>query len=191
MIVEVMSLWLSTDFIVFMAKTRVQKEGIIQSLTKRLDGATSVIMANYSAMTVAQSQELRRLLEVEQAELMAIKKTLLDVTLKEKSEWGVNARSLQGSIVLVIGHGDEVAPAKILATFRKKNPVIEAIGGVFQQRWITKEQVQVLSTLPTKQQLRGQLVGVLNAPASGLVGVMNGVLRQLVSTIDAVGKAKS
>ncbi len=174
-----------------MPKTRVQKEGIIQSLTKRLDGATSVIMANYSAMTVAQSQELRRLLEVEQAELMAVKKTLLDVTLKEKSDWGVNARSLQGSIALVIGHGDEVAPAKILATFRKKNPVIEAIGGVFQQKWITKEQVQVLSTLPTKLQLRGQLVGVLNAPASGLVGAMSGVLRQLVGTIDAVGKAKS
>lgn len=174
-----------------MAKTRLQKEEIIQSLKSRLEGATSVIVAHYSAMTVSQSQELRRLLEVEQAELMAIKKTLFDVTLKEKPEWGVNARGLDGSIALVIGHGDEVAPAKILATFRKKNPVIEAIGGVFQQHWITKEQVQVLSTLPTKQQLRGQLVGVLNAPVSGLVGALNGVLRQLVGTIDAIGKAKA
>ncbi len=173
-----------------MAKTRLQKEEIIQALKKRLEGATSVIVAHYSAMTVSQSQELRRLLEGEQAELMAIKKTLLDVTLEEKPEWGVNARGLDGSIALVIGHGDEVAPAKILATFRKKNEVIEAIGGVFQQHWITKEEVKTLSTLPTKQQLRGQLVGVLNAPASGLVGAMNGVLRQLVGTIDAVGKAK-
>ncbi|MBI5135562.1 50S ribosomal protein L10 [Candidatus Uhrbacteria bacterium] len=172
-----------------MAKTRSRKEEIVAGLKDHLGRAKSVVVASYNAMSVAQSQELRKQLEAEQAEYVSVKKTLLDVAVKDTG-WTVSARSLAGSISLLLGYGDEVAPAKVLMTFRKKNEVINPLGGIFEGRWITAEEVTAVSTLPTKQQLRGQLVGLLNAPISGVVGALNANIRQLVSVIDAIGNSK-
>jgi len=171
-----------------MPKTRAQKETILQDVREKLSKAKSVIVGSYGAMTVAQSQELRKLLKAEDADYMAVKKTLIDVLAKEKPEWGLQPRTWAGSIGLLLGFGDEIAPAKILAGFRKKNDVIDAIGAMFEGRWIGKQEVVTLSTMPTKQQLRGQFVGLLAAPLKGLVGVLNAVPRNLVGVVDAISK---
>ncbi len=173
-----------------MAKTRSQKEEIVKALKDRLGRAKSIVVASYNAMSVAQSQELRKQLEAEQAEYVAIKKTLLDVALKDHP-WAVSARTLVGSISVLLGYGDEVAPAKVLMAFRKKHEVITPLGGMFEGQWMSAEDVKTVSSLPTKQQLRGALVGLLNAPVSGFVNTLNANLRQLITAIDAVGKAKA
>ncbi len=171
-----------------MPKTRVQKEEIMTELRDCFARAKSVIVSSYGAMTVAQSQLLRKALAAEDSQYFTVKKTLVDVLAKERPELGIQPREWTGSIGLVFGFGDEIAPAKVLAGFRKKNDVIEAIGAIFEGRWIGRQEVVALSTMPTKQQLRGQIVGLLNAPIQGLVRALNAVPRNLVGVVDAISK---
>lgn len=113
------------------------------------------------------------------------------VLAKERPELGLEPTQWSGSVGILFGYEDEVAPAKILFQFRKKNEVIAALGGVFEHHWVGAEEVKTLSSLPGKQELRGQLVGMLQAPVRGVVGTMNGVLRNLVGVLAAIGKAKA
>ena len=174
-----------------MPKTREQKEEILERLRECFRRATSVVVARYGAMTVAQSQELRRMIKAEGGEYVVVRKSLLDVVSKERPELNLQPRSWAGSIGLLFGYVEETAPAKVLATFRKKNEIIDATGGIFEQQWIDAAKVELLSALPSKQQLYHQLVGLLNAQVSGFVNTLNANLRQLVSAIDAIGKAKA
>lgn len=174
-----------------MPKTKQQKSEEFNDVREKFSRAKSVVVGSYGAMSVAQSQELRRLLRAEGAEYVSVKKTIVGVYAKEKPELGLEPAKWPGSIGLIFGFQDEVAPAKVLSDFRKKNNIIKAVGGIFENHWIGEEEVQVLSTLPSKQQLRGQIVGLIAAPLQGLVGVLNANVRNVVTVIDAIGKAKS
>jgi len=81
---------------------------------------------------------------------------------------------------------DEAAPAQTLAESAKTNPVLEFVGALTHDgQFLSAEDVKAIASLPSKDQLRGQLAGVLAAPLSGLVGVMTGNLRSVMNVLNA------
>jgi large subunit ribosomal protein L10 len=96
---------------------------------------------------------------------------------------------LTGQLALAIGD-DEVAPAQALANFGKTHPALEIVGGLTREgKVLTADEVKALASLPSKDVLRGQVVGTIAAPLSGFVSVLNGNLRGLVNVLDARAKA--
>lgn len=173
-----------------MPKTREQKEAEVREVVEGLEAAKSVVMADLSPLQVSESTELRQKAKEQDVKVRAVKKTLFRMACDEaKIEYDDTA--LEGSIMLLMGSSDEIAPAKLVADLRKTHKELGVQGGFLESKWMTSEEVLALAKLPTKEQLIAQVVGSVRAPLSGMVGVLQGNLRSLVYALNAVKDTKS
>jgi large subunit ribosomal protein L10 len=172
-----------------MPKTREQKEEMLQSIVDKVKDGKSVIVADYTGLTVADSQALREKCKEEDVEFLAVKKTLLKKAF-EQNELSLEGVDFEGSLAIAIGTTDEVAPAKILHEFSKDHENVSLRAGVLEGAVIGMEKVQALAALPSKPELYAKIVGSLNAPISGIVNVFAGVPRGLVNVLNAIKDSK-
>lgn len=170
-----------------MAKSKEQKRDIIKKLTDKLDQAKSVVFVKFSALGVKENEDLRKQLKAEESEYYVAKKTLLDLSLRNKKIDNINVKDFAGRLAIVFGYRDEVAPAKIIDKFSQAHEdKIEFLGGFLENKFIDKNEVGALAKLPSKLELYAKLVGSLSAPMSGLVSVLNGNSRKLVYALNAI-----
>lgn len=173
-----------------MAKTRAQKEEMVQQLARCMQDATSVVFANFQGLKVAESDALRQKCREQHVSYIASKKTLLERALKDAGI-DTDARAFEGGVAVMCGNDDEVAPAQIVANFAKDHEVVSIFGGILEGAFISRDKVNELSKLPSKQALLAKVVGSMNAPVSGFVNVLAGNLRGLVNVLNAVKDAKA
>lgn len=174
-----------------MAKTRQQKEAEVQKFIDGLKGAKATVFADLSTLKVNASSSLRRKAEKESVDIATAKKTLLRLAFKEAGIDNVDPKSLPGSVSMLLGSGDEIAPAKIIEAFRKENEGVKILGGILESKWLSADEIKALALLPSRQEMLAKLVGTLNAPVSGFVNVLAGNLRGLVTALGAIKDAKS
>ncbi len=172
------------------AKSRIKNEETVASLKDKLSRANSVVLTDQSGLSVALASELKKKLKAVDAETIVAKNTLIKIA---SSELDIDfpEEALNGPTAALFAYGDEVAPLKELAAFAKTNekPVIKA--GLLGTTILSVERVTQLAKLPTKDVLRAKVVGSLASPLYGIVGVLNGNIRNLVYTINAIKDQKS
>ncbi len=174
-----------------MAKTRQRKEAEVQKFIEGLKGAKATVFADLSTLKVNDASSLRRKAEKESVDIATAKKTLLRLAFKEAGIDTVDPKSLPGSVSMLLGSGDEIAPAKVLEAFRKDHEGVKVLGGILESKWLSADEIKALAKLPSKQEMLGKLVGTLNAPVSGFVNVLAGNLRGLVTALNAIKDAKA
>lgn len=170
--------------------TKDQKKTIVAGLTDQIKKAKSLVFVDYKGISVKDVTDLKRQLRQEGVTMKVTRKTLFDIALKDAGV-AISTKQMEGQVAISMSSGDEVAPAKILAQFAKKNDKLKILGGVLEAKALSADEVKALAKLPSKEQLLGQLVGTLNAPISGFVNVLAGNLRGLVQVLKAVSEAKS
>jgi large subunit ribosomal protein L10 len=175
-----------------MAKTLAAKEVLVASLVEGLAGAKSVVLADLGSLKVNETSAFRRKAEKDNIRVFSAKKTLLRRALQSAGkELGQDPKSFPGSVSLLCGFGDEIAPAKILADLRKDKEMVKAFGGLLGTTWMSAAEVVALAKLPGKQELIAQAVGSIAAPLRGFVTVLSGNLRGLVNALNAVKDEKA
>ncbi|HAU99372.1 MAG: 50S ribosomal protein L10 [Microgenomates group bacterium GW2011_GWF2_45_18] len=144
----------------------------------------SVVIANYSGLSVNQQTKLRAELREAGGEFVVAKNTIVRIALK-KDELN---HDLEGQSGVLFSYEDEVSALKKLVEFAKKfeKPVIKS--GLMQDKVLSYADVMELSKLPSKVEMFGQLLGSLQSPARGLVTVLTGNTRNLVYALDALRK---
>jgi large subunit ribosomal protein L10 len=151
---------------------RPEKATIVEDLSSRLNASPFLIIAEYTGMDVAQFAELRTRLAGAGAQCKVVKNTFLK---KAAAEVGFPdlGESLQGQNAIVTGETDVCAAAKVLKSFsiEFQKPAVKA--GVLDKALLSKEQIQALADLPSKEVLQAQLLGVLLSPLQKLVSVLN------------------
>lgn len=172
-----------------MPLTRQQKEEVVQQMTDHVSSASSVVFFSYSGLNVQDSGELRDKLFEAGCGMRVMPKRLLKLVL-QSAKLDFDAISQEGQLAVVWG-SDAVSPAKILYEFAKGKENIHLLAGALEHEMVTLDQVKNLAQLPSREQLLGQLVGVLAGPMRGLVGVLSGVPRQMVYVLQAVKDQKS
>ena len=173
-----------------MPKSKQQKQATVQDLLTGLKQAKGVVFANFQGLTVAQSEELRKNARKEGVTMLAAKKTLVKRALEDAGITGVDLSSFKGGVATFVGQ-DEVAPAKIVAAFAKKNEVVSIFGGILEGKFIDQIMVKSLSALPSKVELLSRLVGSMNAPISGFVNASAGIMRGLLNVLNAYKEKKA
>jgi len=175
-----------------MPKNKLQKQEIFRTLNEKIKNSKSLVFAGFNAFGVKDNEELRAKLKAENSEYYVAKKTLINLALKE-SKIDINVRDFDGKVAAIFSYEDEIAPAKILGTFRQDKEKVEKVfflGGILEGKILSKDQVEALSQLPSKQELYASIVGSLNAPVSGFVNVLAGNLRNFVGVLKAIGETK-
>ncbi|OGL72463.1 50S ribosomal protein L10 [Candidatus Uhrbacteria bacterium RIFCSPHIGHO2_12_FULL_57_11] len=173
-----------------MPKTRAQKTETVQSIKEKLAGMRSVVFANFEQLPTKDIESVRWELKKAGAIYTVAKKTLLRLAFKDAGVQ-VDPKTIPGNFATIIGTEDEAAPAKILALFSKNHPALKLIAGVLEGKLLDAAGVKALAALPGKKELQARLVGSLASPISGLVNVLVGNLRGLVTVLSAIKDKKT
>lgn len=163
---------------------RSRKEQVVAELQEKLKDVKLAILADYSGLNVKKITELRNELRKSDAEIRVIKNTLFKLASKDL-EFSLFDNHLKGPLALVMNFGDVVEPTKVLVDFAKKNAELELKVGVMNGAFLTKEQIQTLSELPSREVLLGKLLSVMVGAQTSLVTVLSGVPRQFVQILEA------
>lgn len=176
-----------------MAITREQKEAQVKQLVLEFNRSKMTVLADCQGLSVADVQELRGLLK-EQSSGMKVAKNNLVKLAASKSEGlkNIDANIFTGPMALIFGYEDEVAPAQVVANFAKKHSALEILRGIDAEgNLLEADSVKQLASLPSKQQLQGQVVGTMAAPISGFVRVLGANISGLVQVINQYSLSKS
>lgn len=166
-----------------MAITRERKGELVSEYTERLRRSQAVIVSEYRGLTTKQLQELRRELRSSSSEMLVTKNTLIARALNEV---GMPApdQLFSGPTAITFCYGEVAAPAKALNKWARDSKILVVKGGVLGHSVFDQSGVEQLADLPGREQLLGQMVGVMQAPISGFVNVLAGTLRGLVNVLN-------
>lgn len=167
-----------------MAITREQKEELVAGYVKELSTSEVIFVTGYRGLTVTQLQELRNKIREANGSFVVVKNTLARRALAEVGMPAIDDM-LTGPVGISFCADNVPGVAKAVTDFAKSNEALKVKGGLMGQKVIDGDAVKSLASLPSLDVLRAQLLGLINAPASRLVGVVAGGVRQLVNVVHA------
>ena len=149
---------------------RLEKTSILNEITERLNASDCTIVLSYGGLTVAELYELRKAVLPLEGRCMIAKNTLIAKAAKDLG-WEDVTSMLTGPSAVVTGKGDVSELAKIVCQFVKTHNKASVKGGALEKAALTAEDVDNLSKLPSKDQMRAQLLATFMAPATNLVRI--------------------
>ena len=164
--------------------SRAQKTEQIADLKDKFARATSVIVADYRGIDVPAVNDLRSRLRAGEFEYRVAKNTLLRRAC-EGTGVEVIREHFQGPTAIAISFGDPAGLAKTLVDYAKSHEAFEIRGGMVDGKALDSAEVGTLATLPSLDELRGKLVGLLQAPATKIAAVLQAPAGQMARVIAA------
>jgi large subunit ribosomal protein L10 len=165
------------------AMDRAQKQDAIETLKGVFDGAGAVVVTHYLGLTVAEMTDLRGRLRNEGAQLKVVKNTLAQKALA--GSVGEAGDALFKGPVAIAFAPDPVSAAKVATQYAKDHEKFTVVGGLMGQQVLDKASITALASLPSLDQLRGKLIGLLQAPATKIAGVLQAPAGQLARVFGA------
>lgn len=173
-----------------MPKTRRQKEALLAEFEQTLAAARGVVFVNYQGLKVAEMEALRDQSFASAVSLRITKNTILKLAARRHG-LALSDELLAQPLALLASAGDELTPAKIAKSFAKEHEALQIAGGVLEGRLLTAAEVAALADLPSQDQLRAQLVGVIAFPLIGLVRTLQAPLAGLVNVLHQYQQQRS
>ncbi len=162
---------------------RAQKAESIETLKGVFADAGAVVVTHNLGLTVAEMTDLRGRLRKEGAQLKVVKNTLAQKAL-DGSVGEAGDALFKGPVAIAFAP-DPVSAAKVATQYAKENDKFAVIGGFMGQEVLDKSRVSALATLPSLDQLRGKIIGLLQAPATKVAGILQAPAGQLARVMGA------
>ena len=162
---------------------KARKAEVVEELNGVFAKAGSVVVAHYSGLTVAQMADLRSRMRASGASFQVAKNRLAVRALKGTAIEGI-AHLFKGPTGIAVSE-DPVSAAKVTAAYAKDNDKLVILGGSVGVTALDAEGVKALATLPSLDELRGKIVGLIQAPATKIAGVVQAPAGQLARVIGA------
>ena len=163
---------------------RAQKAESIETLKGVFADSGAVVVTHYMGLTVAEMTDLRGRLRQEGAALKVVKNTLVQKALNGAAGEAGDAL-FKGPVAIAYGP-DPVSAAKVVTQYAKDNEKFSVVGGLLGQTTVLDAKaVSSLATLPSLDQIRAQLVGLINSPATKIAGVLQAPAGQLARVLNA------
>ena len=162
---------------------RAEKKESIAALKEAFQASKVVVVAHYSGLTVAQMQTLRRQMKQAGASVKVAKNRLAKIAL-EGSDVASIASLLKGPTVIALSD-DPVAAPKVAIDFAKVNEQFVILGGAMGKTALNVDGVKQLASLPSLDELRAKIVGLIQAPATKIAQVVNAPAAKVARVVQA------
>ena len=162
---------------------RAEKKELVGTLNAIFKAATVVVVAHYSGLTVAQLQNLRKQMKQAGATVQVAKNRLARIAL-EGTDVAPIAPLLKGP-TLIAYSGNPVAAPKVAVDFARGNERFVILGGAMGKTALNPDGVKALAALPSLDELRARIVGLLLAPATKLAQLVNAPAAKLARVVQA------
>lgn len=173
-----------------MPKSRLQKVEILAKYDRLFQESKLAVVFAHDGLNVSQSEGLRATLFEHGEQLAVIQNRLLKLALSRQGlelsdeVWG-------RPLAVAFSPSDEVTISKDLATFIKANENVAIVAGVYEGKVIPASVIEELAKLPSREELLAKVVGTIAAPVSGLVNVLAGTMRGLVTALKQIEEQKA
>ncbi len=171
-----------------MPMNRESKETMVADLSEKLERAKGALVANYTGLDVAADTEIRRAFREAGVEYRVVKNTLMKRALDGRAIEAIGA-AFTGPTAVAFKFDEEVGKlGKVAKELVKKFEKFEVKAGFIESDVLEGDVVEKMASMPTMDEARAQLLGVLNAPASKLLAVINAPASNLAGVIQAKQK---
>ena len=168
---------------------KAKKAEVVEDLNGVFSNAGSVVVAHYSGMTVAQMSDLRSRMNAAGASFRVAKNRLAVRALKGTPVEGI-AHLFKGPTGIAISN-DPIAASKVSVAYAKDNDKLVILGGAIGATSLDVNGVKALASLPSLDELRGKIVGLLVAPATKIAGIVQAPAGQLARVIGAYSQKEA
>jgi large subunit ribosomal protein L10 len=164
-----------------MARTKTEKKEILDKVKTIVDTISdtsgSMVFVNFHGLKVSDTMQVRRKLTGEKIGFFVAKKTLIRKALVEKNFKG-EIPEFGGELALAYG-SDFLAPAREIHEFQKKyKNSISILGGIFEGKYMTKEEMTAIALIPPQKTLQAMFVNVINSPIQGFVMALDQIAQK-------------
>ena len=158
----------------------------IAELTDKLNRAAVVILVQTQGLNVKGMNELRAKMRAARVEFQIAKNTLLRIASERNNMDKLDKSIFNGQTAVAIGYEDEIATAKVVNDYVQTSKIVVLKSGILGGRNLSAAQVENLAKMPGgKNQVKAQVVGTIQGPASSLVGLFNAPLRDICYVLQA------
>ncbi|MBY0273307.1 MAG: 50S ribosomal protein L10 [Alphaproteobacteria bacterium] len=165
---------------------RSEKEQLVSSLREGLLESSLVVVSHQTGLTVAQVSDLRRKMREAGAQFRVAKNTLARLAVAGTENEGITPL-LSGPTTLAYSK-DPVAAAKISVKFANDNDKFNVVGGILDGKLLDAKDIETLSKLPSIDELRAKIIGIISTPATRVAGIVQAPAGQLARVFSAYGK---
>ena len=162
---------------------RSDKKDFVKKIKDDLKNSSSIVVAHYSGLTVLETDELRKEMRKNGAKFKITKNRLTKLALAD-TQYKEIADLFTGPTAIAYSD-DPVAPAKVAVNFEKSNDKFKIVGGAFKAEKIEKERINFLATLPSIDEMRGKIIGLIMAPAQKIALVVKEPSSQLARILSS------
>ncbi len=162
---------------------RTEKREFVTSLNKVFSDAGSVVVAHYTGLTVADMGALRSSMKAEGGTVKVAKNRLARLALQGTEAEHIS-ELFQGQTLIAYSENPVTAP-KVAVDFAKKNNKLVILGGAMGTRNLDEDGIKVLATMPSLDELRARMIGMISTPASRIAQVVNAPAGQLARVFAA------
>ena len=162
---------------------RAEKKELVGVLNAVLKTANVVVIAHYSGLTVAQMHTLRKQMKLAGATVKVAKNRLAKIAL-EGTDVASIASLLKGPTVIAYS-GDPIAAPKVAVDFAKANEKFVILGGAMGKTALNPEGVKALAALPSLDQLRATIIGLIQSPATKVAQLLNAPAAKVARVVQA------
>lgn len=168
-----------------------QNLAAVEELKDKLGRSQLTLVGEYRGLSVSEMADLRNAIRKTDAEVIVTKNTLTKIAANEIGITGLD-EFLGGPIALTVAYGDPVATAKALNDYLKgAKKAMTLRGGMLGTARIGSDDLDRVASTPSREQSIARIMGGVNAPASRIVGALNGVMRNIASILAQVGEGKA
>lgn len=168
-------------------KKRSEKETDLKKLHAELGSVSTVILSTFQGITVEQDTKLRRAVESVGGEYKVVKNTIA-----EKAGQGTPAepllKNLKGTNSIAFTMTDPVALAKVLTKVAKDVPAFQFRAGVVEGRVISIQEIQQLAQMPSREELIGKIMFLINSPAQRIASALKALPRNMTVVMNEAVK---
>jgi len=167
------------------------KELMVKEIEDLFTKEKGLIFSNFENIKATEMDEFRKKVKKSGSKHMIIKKRLSKRAIESAGLSDINGVfDVNKNVGVTLIKEDPVAIAKILMGFAKENKNFDVTAGYLDGRLLEKQKVKELSELPSREQLLAMVVGTMNAPISGFVGVLASVLRSICYVLNSIKEKK-
>jgi large subunit ribosomal protein L10 len=167
-----------------LAISKEKKQELVKSYVEEFSRSQAAILTDYRGLSVAELNRLRNKMREAGSGYHVVKNRLVKLALREAG-LPVPEELLQGPTAIGYCYEDVIAPAKVLTEYTKESKMLAIKGGILGDRVIDVEAISSLADLPPRDVLLAQLLSGVQSPVAGLVNVLSGTLRGLVTVLKA------
>ncbi|MEI7683066.1 MAG: 50S ribosomal protein L10 [Candidatus Saccharibacteria bacterium] len=169
-----------------MALLKAKKHEVVSEVSALLNSSKMTVITAYKGTTVKALQELRREARLNGTTVKVVKNRLVIKAIQTNENLkDVDTSAINGMLLYAFNSEDEVAPAQTLAIFAKKQPTLQFVGAINADgNFIAAEDVKALAALPSKDQLIGQVLTMLQTPVNDIMSALSGNLHGLLEGLE-------